>query len=290
MTPALNDTLHRYADHIGVTAARAVDRTWSELWRAMRPGPLSAAANYQRALALLATLPHQVHSTLRAGMGSLLYWSYGEAGRELLRRIPADRIRRVITQHTVLHERWEPATLFPEVPTDPLQELLFPPLGFDQVHDFLSAIIPAGGWTTIGDSTSGATPQLLATVIANRYAAGDDTREVAKVLLPYFDGSRVRATRAARTYGAYVGTNAGLAATEQLGTLVAGYSVHDPGGPTARPDHVKRSGTRYMREPGSGEFALDVMPQPPLDRGGPDEDGSGVKWNCRCYLTPILAE
>jgi hypothetical protein len=141
----------------------------------------------------------------------------------------------------------------------------------------------------VGDGPQARPPESLASLLATSIAMGRSTKEAAVMLRPYFEGSAVRARRAARTYGAFVASERNLATSEALGDLVIGYRVFDPGGPTARKDHLRRSGQTYWREPKPGQIGFQKMPVPPLDKGGPNEDDPpGIKWGCRCWLEPIL--
>jgi hypothetical protein len=166
--------------------------------------------------------------------------------------------------------------------------LLFPPPLRDQVDSILDQLLPRRDWLARAEP-GGSSPQLLASRIASGIAQGKSKQQIAAELRPVFDGSAVRARRAARTYGIYVSNAMQLQAAEQIGDLVAGYKVVDPGGPTARKDHMKRSGTVYWRKPTGKQVGMDVMPNPPFDRGGPHEDRTGLRWNCRCFLLPVLA-
>lgn len=164
--------------------------------------------------------------------------------------------------------------------------LLFPAPDQHQVAGILDRLLPPADW--LGPTPGAPTPGDLDRLIADGTAQGLSMRTIAQRIRPHFEGSAVRATRAARTLGAYVGTERNFATSEALGDMIVGYEVRDPGGPTARPDHMRRSGTRYYREPKPGQLSMEVCPHPPYDRGGPNEDGTGLKWNCRCFLVPLL--
>lgn len=187
-----------------------------------------------------------------------------------------------------------PLSLTPAQELDAWRDLLFPPPSADDVKTILDRLLPPS-WTQgvfdfSGSGVSAPSPQSLATTIAQQYAAGKSTQDVAREIRPFFDGSAMRAERTARTLGAYVGTERNLATSEALGDLVMGYQVHSAGGENARHDHAMRSGTVYYREPKPGQFGMDVLPHPPVDTGnGPEEDGGGTKYNCRCWITPVLA-
>lgn len=133
-----------------------------------------------------------------------------------------------------------------------------------------------------------ATPETMAAVASQGYLAGENQQQIAKRLLPVVENVRASARRVARTEGLNVAHRAQMACHAQLGDLVIGYQVHDAMGPNARTDHAARSGTIYYREPKPGQIGMELMPEPPIDKGGPHEDGAGVKPNCRCWLTPVL--
>lgn len=160
-----------------------------------------------------------------------------------------------------------------------LQDLLlnlFPPQDWD--HDDL--------YDTKGNRQSAGA---LVALTSRLVQQGKSVQQIATILRPYFDGSRVRAMRAARTYGHYVAGQVQLAAYEQLGPTIIGYEVRHLPRESARVDHTRRHGTSYYRHPQPGQLGFDVMPHPPLDRGGPHEDQQGIRWNCSCYLVPLFS-
>lgn len=169
--------------------------------------------------------------------------------------------------------------------------LLFPPPPREEIHGILSRILPDTSWRGIGDGDQ-LQPITLADMVAGRYAAGENSRQIAQAIKPYFDGSSVRATRTARTLGAYIGTERNLAASNAIGDLIVAQQVHDAFGPNARPTHALRSGTVYHVHPRPDEYGQDVMPHPPIDtQRGPHDDMAaprGVCYRCRCWLSPVL--
>ncbi len=87
-----------------------------------------------------------------------------------------------------------------------------------------------------------------------------------------------------RTEGARIATESQLAVSEEIPDLVVGYQINAvPKTEYSRPEHLKRSGTRYWRNPKGNQLGLDQMPRPPIDPGGV------VCWNCRCYCTPLIS-
>lgn len=187
----------------------------------------------------------------------------------------------------------EPPALSPEAERDLFDSLLFPAPSADEVNEILARILPAGPWVArVGDGIATATPSTLANMVATTYALGGSTKQVAQQLRPYFDGSSMRATRTARTLGAFVGSSRGLAVDAGLGDLIVGWQVFDAFGENARPSHALRSGTIYYKNPKPGQYGIDVMPTPPQDtQKGPHDDMKaphGLCFNCRCRVSPVL--
>jgi hypothetical protein len=167
---------------------------------------------------------------------------------------------------------------------------LFPKPKKVELQTILHRILPLANWLHVGDDGHARKlPQAVANVVAGGLAQGRTVAQVAGDLRPLFEGSRSRANMTARTLSAYINTERTLAACETLGGTVIGYIVHDLGGPTARHDHSLRSGTAYYRRPQPGEWGTNVMPHPPVDNGGPNEEQTGIRKWCRCFLVPIFA-
>lgn len=168
-------------------------------------------------------------------------------------------------------------------PPGDLRDLLFPPPAEADVFAWLARFVRPQDYALIGTDSDRRMPETLAQQIAVDMSLGKSQREVAKAVLPHLDGSRVRAVRAARTFGLYTAHQGQQAAWNELGDLVSGYQVHAVHDVSTRPAHAARDGTTYHKTPQEGQKGLDEMPHPPLEA-----DGS-MAWNCRCYLTPNLS-
>lgn len=177
----------------------------------------------------------------------------------------------------------------PEPETQPpagdlFDRLLFPAPNEADVLRWLAPLIRPADWQRIGGDADRRLPEELAGAVATGLALGKTQREVAKDLLPFLDGSRVRARRAARTFGlvaAHQGQMDAWGGLEAAGLLV-GYQIHATLDANTRPEHRRRDGTVYYKAPKAGQKGLGEMPRPPREA-----DGS-IAWNCRCYLTAVL--
>ena len=163
----------------------------------------------------------------------------------------------------------------------------------EDVTDYLNLILPAPSreWLTavVGRAYERIVSAVAVTVgrvgnaILQGVAAGRDRREIAKDITAAFDLTETAARRLARTEGLRIATDTGLAVTEDVPDLVVGYRVNAALDSRTRPDHRKRHGQVYYRNPTGRQLGFDRMPRPPLEA-----DGS-TAWNCRCMLEPIIA-
>jgi hypothetical protein len=120
-------------------------------------------------------------------------------------------------------------------------------------------------------------PQAASEIVLAGVAQGFDRTKIAKNLTVAFDGYGGAARRVVRTEGARIATESQLAVSEELPDIVIGYQINAvPKTEYSRPEHLKRSGTRYWREPKAGQLGFDQMPRPPIDPPGV------VEYNCRC--------
>jgi|SRR5579883_1669263 len=131
--------------------------------------------------------------------------------------------------------------------------------------------------------TAAADPQRAAAVVWQGISDGKNRIEIAKDLKPVVEDVGAAARRVTRTEGLRVATAAQLTASEQIPDLVIGYQVLSVGDARVRPEHTKRHGTVYYRNPRPGELGFDVMPQPPID-----QPGNRLAHNCRCILVPVF--
>lgn len=124
----------------------------------------------------------------------------------------------------------------------------------------------------------------IAATVWQGIADGKDRRAIAKDLAAKLNGDMVAARRVARTEGLRVATATTLQTAEQLGDDVIGYQIHAVLDERTRPEHRKRDGTIYYRNPGPGQKGFNEMPQPPQE-----PDGT-IAFNCRCFLSPVWAD
>lgn len=260
------ETLHR-VDAIGTAADRHVQTRWRALLRAVKEH------DWRHIASAWHSLGGQLTALLGNHFARLVTWSHNTTVGVLARSVPRAYLRALPLQEDDNPPGWE------------LLDLLFPPPAADTVHQ----IVYGSNWAQRLSTLSRlAAPDLLAAIVSQGAAAGLSQRELAKQLLPHVQGVQASARRVARTEGLRIAHAVQRRTDDQLGDLLAGYQVHSAGGENARPDHALRSGTIYWRDPQPGQVGMEVMPQPPVDRGGPHEDGVGVKPNCRCFLTPVL--
>jgi hypothetical protein len=90
----------------------------------------------------------------------------------------------------------------------------------------------------------------------------------------------------ARWSGIAVGTRAKLLTFESAKTKPVAYQVFAVIDKNTRPEHYKRSGTIYYRNPKVGQLGFKDMPRPPYE--SPRMRNAWAP-NCRCSLGPIYA-
>ncbi len=165
---------------------------------------------------------------------------------------------------------------------DLFASLLFPPPDPTTITAMLARWIRPQDFGAIGDADRRMAPD-LARQLATDLSLGKSQREVAANLRPFLDGSRVRARRAARTFGTHTGHVAQQDAWRELGSEVIGYQLHSARGPNTRPWHAARHGTVYYANPGPGQKGYHQLPHPPLEPEDPAERPAGTPqtaWNC----------
>lgn len=282
-------------------AANAVDaairRLWVQLQRTLvdseGSGPATAAL---RALPLLRSLSLVIVTSLRTQLASLFYRGHSAAVLTIRDTVPVRQLERV--RPLPLHERRRDD---PRPDPDPdelrrlaLLDLLFQPPPADRVLSWLDQFVHPAGWNEIGGDTVKRLPEDLASQIASDFALGRTPQEIAAVLLPYFEGSRVRARRTARTFGQHVSHAGQQEAWNGLGDMVIGYEIHAVhGNPWTRPWHRERDGTVYYRDPAPGQKGFYQLPHPPLEADDPAErppKAPQIAWCCLCWLSPLLGD
>lgn len=179
----------------------------------------------------------------------------------------------------------------PSGPTPPpgVSGLTLPPPSQSQID----RIVRSSGWQSrIAASTRLASPEALATQIAAGLANGRTVQQIARDIAPMLEGVQASARRVARTEGVRVAHEVQMEAYAELGDLVIGYTIRAvSGNPYSRDWHVKRSGTKYYRDPKPGQKGFRQMPRPPMEAEDPAERPAGaspVAFNCLCWLEPIL--
>jgi SPP1 gp7 family putative phage head morphogenesis protein len=123
-------------------------------------------------------------------------------------------------------------------------------------------------------------PQAAANAVYAGVSYGKDRRAIAADLRDLFGGFGQSARRVARTEGLRVATESQLAASESVAHLIAGYICHATLDSRTRPEHRKRDGTTYWRNPRPGQKGFAEMPRPPYDADGT------LCYNCRCFVVP----
>jgi len=172
---------------------------------------------------------------------------------------------------------------FDEPPLDLIVGAILPPLTKEQID----RMVNAHGWTDrIQALTKLANPESLATQIASMWQAGKSVAEIAREIRPLVQGVQTSARRVARTAGLWIAHEAELHTYEQLGDIIEGYTVNAVLDHATRPEHRKRDGDKFYRVPGPGQKSFYEMPRPPRES---PKDGNVWAFNCRCFLSPILA-
>jgi hypothetical protein len=315
-----------HADAAGDSIGATIRKAGELLISTLRDGPHNTHSNFQRAKLALEMLPLQIWQAQRLNLSRLLLWAHNQAADALLNTLPKAYLRaataaklseskemhgpspllRIIRlmEHGPITFGVDPTgTLTTQDPTwtagqeeEIWRRFLFAPPSAEEVKSILDVLLPPrfeqGTFDFLGTAENPIAPLSLANFIAQQYHGGASTKQVGVAIMPYFEGSAMRAERTARTLGAYVGSNRNLATSEAMGELIEGYQVHHISRASARKEHAFRNGTIYYRDPKPGQYGMDVMPTPPQDtQRGPHDDMSaphGLCYNCSCYLSPVL--
>lgn len=296
--------LVRHADAAADAADAAIKLVWRDLMGVLRAVRDPWVARFQ-ATTILRDLVPKLHNAVGGGLIRAGHIAYADAAAEL-KRIPMKYLRHAVGRKPLRVREDESSDRDPAVEWENLLRglgigndradiaaYLFPPPTVETIHRLLNAG-PEPWWAQLNRATRLASPDLLAQIIGNGYAAGKSQREIAKDLLPAVNGVRVSARRIARTEGVRIGHALQMHAHDQLGDLVIGYTIHSVhGNPYSRPWHVERDGTSYYRNPGPGQLGLERMPRPPEESPDPRDRPIGAPrtaFNCLCYLTPLLRD
>lgn len=147
--------------------------------------------------------------------------------------------------------------------------------------DILRIIQAQGVSTRIANhmAKSGLTPQRVATDAIMR---GEEAIR-RSVVSQYFARMREVAYKIGRTSVSQMASNVSRRTYDSLPRSLVGFQIHGILDDRIRPAHRERNGTVYYKTPQYGNEGFGEMPNPPLEA-----DGS-VAWNCRCWLSPIVA-
>jgi hypothetical protein len=103
------------------------------------------------------------------------------------------------------------------------------------------------------------------------------------IVSQYFARLRTAAYAIGRTSVSRIAGESTKKLYETIPRNLAGFQVHGILDDRIRPKHLQRNGTIYYKNPRYGNKGFDQMPNPPIE-----EDGK-IAWNCRCWLSPIIA-
>ena len=271
------------ADAYAGAVDAAVGRVWRELLAVLRTVRTAHEAR-ERAHSILARLPGIVHAAFADHGQALARWGWRTGRAGLLRTVPR-------------HWLMTPAFVEDESPGARLiLGAILPPPSREDVDRIVFAPVHGIPWAQrVRHTTDGVDPRRLADTVAVGYAAGKNQREIAKDLLPTFDGlagARTRACRLARTEGMRIANASAFDQYEAMGpNVVAGYRVLVTLDQNTRAWHRTRAGEVYYRNPGPDQKGFRQMPHPPLEPEDPAERPEGeplTAWNCRCVLAPVL--
>lgn len=271
-------------------ADAAVHKVWADVLRllANETDPVVA---YFRAVQVFRRLLPAARRGLADGLGGLMRWSHRSAVDAILQTMPKEWLTALLVKRRVVESRAlredllgslrffyapggtvgfdePPEELTADQQRELLQRFVFAPPERSQTDIFLNRLI--SGFAPRPDLVS---PELLGGIVSAGFSQGKTSQQIAADLLPAVDGVRVSARRTARTWGIHIAHSASMDAYDELGDMVIGYQVHATLDTNTRPEHRKRDGTIYYREPEAGQKGFDEMPQPPLEA-----DGS-VAWN-----------
>lgn len=275
----------------------AIDRATRVVWLRLLDllqGGQTFAHNFHAALAIIKDWPLVIAQEMILGLRKLYHVSHQDIAASTVEVLPLPYLRAIAPApaeafvEALLEDLDKPeqpgiVTIGPTALGVPkklskkkakaiYKDLVFPAPDVSEVMRRLIPVVQPANWTAIGDDAK-RMPQDLAHLIAGSMAQGKRPAETAKDIRPYFDGSRTRARRAARTFGMLVSNQGAFDAHEQLGDMLAGYQINATHDENTRPAHAARDGTIYYKEPEPGQLGMDQMPHPPLEA-----DGS-VAWN-----------
>jgi len=263
---------------------RAILRVWTKLLAELKPGTPWLVVQ-RRVADVLRQLPTAIAALARELAGTVT--ESVAAAREAVR---------TSAPRPTLEDTSEGGPEFPDPPPHKRRPTLEDTAAVDQLGRFaFDAVLPgptpeeihrlvySSGWQRrLAELTQLADPEALAAAVASSVARGDTPRQAAAAIRPLVQDVQASARRIARHETVRVAHEARFAAYEELGDFVEGYQIHAVLDSRTRPEHRRRDGTIYYRNPGPGQKGFDAMPRPPMEADGT------VAFNCRCYLTPVL--
>lgn len=231
-----------------------------------QPHPLQSYRLADRAATVATLLQLGLRSTLTRGLTALGAWSHLRTARLLTQwtrgTLAVRKPKREDWLDDLLGTADEYARLLIDPPSaDLLQRIVGP------APDRLTRLVD---------------PQDASRVVLNGISMGQDRRQIGADLETLFGGWEVAARRVARTAGLQAATEMQLAASEEIPGLVVGYQILAVLDGRTRPEHKRRSGTVYYRNPRPGQKGMREMPRPPME-----PDGT-LAHNCRCLLSPVF--
>jgi len=297
-------------------ASARVDKAVLAVWRdilALLTKPLGPASAYHRAHEIMGRLHAAAALSISDSLTRIVHWGHKSAKAAILKSVPVDRLIPRLTESRLQEDFARPLPGAVHLAIDrlglgatdvlaPLREpvaadltdaqkremvagILFPPPSEDTVRRIVYGPLNGQTWMErLSDATRLASPDQIATLIMNGYAAGKTQREIAKDILPAVQGVKASARRIARTYGMHVAGQIQMDAYRGLGDLVIGYQVHATLDLVTRPWHASRHGQTYYTNPRPGQKGMRQMPHPPVEPEDPTERPVGepqVAPNCR---------
>lgn len=159
------------------------------------------------------------------------------------------------------------------------------------IEETVSLVYSSGWQERLTAMTRLASPDALASVIANGWQQGLTPAAIARAIRPAVQGVQTSARRIARTESLRIAHDVQMDMYEQVPGVI-GYQVHSMHFPATRHWHAARDGTIYYRDPQPGQKGFEKMPRPPREPDDPGERPRGtpqIAHNCLCWLTPVLA-
>lgn len=267
------DQLLAHANRAANRIDRAVFSIWKRILDVMREG--GGYVTVQRGvLAAMNDLPRELVGVSHSFV-QVLAGSRKNAAKAIAANISPRAARRLLRERSLIEDESAGATL------NAIVGAILPDIQSSEVY----RIVYATDWPRRIQTLSRlAPPETIAAQVAQGISQGETPAQVARRIKPVLQGVQSSARRVARTEGIRIAHEAQMSVYEGLGDMIEGYRVNAvPKTEHSRPEHLKRSGTVYYRNPKPGQLGFDKMPRPPLEA-----DGS-VAHNCRCWLEPVLA-